>query len=338
MLISNGRRYLPVEYPGEADFEKAVLELASQLFGPNRFYLDVKRKIGAKGGVKSIPDAYLIDLNGSKPRLYLVENELQSHDPLRHIAVQILQFSLSAEAERMRLKSILVAAIQNLPSTLSACETYVRRFAYRNLDHLVEHLVFEAPFAALVIIDSAGADLQTVLMKRFAFDVEVLELARFENEAGERIYQFEPFLADITQDIAVQGSSVNDPTEFDTVVVPAREDGFREVFLNENRWYEIRMHAGMRPHIKYIAVYQVNPVSAITHIAPVASIQPWKDGGKFVVNFAEPAKEIGPIALQRGGKVNALQNLRYTTRERLQQAKTLDEVWGVPDSARQGHV
>src|SRR5205814_9687171 len=115
--------------------------------------------------------------------------------------------------------------------------------------------------------------------------------------------------------------------EIDTVVVPARPDGVEDTFLRENRWYAIRVHGTMRPQIKYIAVYQVAPISAITHIAPVKSIEPWKDTGKFVVNFAEPAREIGPIPLVRAGRVKGLQNLRYSTREKLTAAKTLDDLW-----------
>ncbi len=89
----------------------------------------------------------------------------------------------------------------------------------------------------------------------------------------------------------------------------------------------------MRPQIKYIAVYQVAPVSAITHIAPVKSIEPWKDTDKFVLNFSEAAKPIGPIPLVKGGRVKALQNLRYTTRARLLASKTLDDVWAEGSAA-----
>jgi len=110
-------------------------------------------------------------------------------------------------------------------------------------------------------------------------------------------------------------------------VVPAREDGFKETFLGENRWYEIRIHASMIPQIKYIAAYQVAPVSAITHWALVRNIEPWQDTGKFVVNFAEPAKEIGPVPLVPKSRVKALQNARYTSFDRLQKAKNLDEVF-----------
>jgi len=90
------------------------------------------------------------------------------------------------------------------------------------------------------------------------------------------------------------------------------------------------LHGTVRPQIKYIAAYQVAPVSAITHFAPVKSIEPWKDSDKVIVHFAEPARSIGPIPLVKNGRVRPLQNLRYTTRERLLKAKDLDELFS-PD-------
>jgi len=116
-------------------------------------------------------------------------------------------------------------------------------------------------------------------------------------------------------------------SEVDTIVVPAREDGFQEVFVGENRWYAIRVHHGVIPRIKYIAAYQVAPVSAITHWAPVKNIEPWQDSGKFVVNFAKPAGQIKPIPLVLKSRVKALQNIRYTSFDKLQRAKTLDDVF-----------
>ena len=309
-------------YQSEAELEQAIIEVQSTLFGPHRIYLPVKRKIGAKGGVRNIPDGYLIDLSGPKPRLFVVENELAAHDPLRHIAVQILQFSLSFEAEGRGVKAILFQALQEQPGYRKRCETYAVARGFRNLDHLLEVMVFEAPFAALVIIDELQDNLEVVLGKKFQFGVEVIELARYSDPAGAHFYHFEPFLADLLPDIApIENEQV------DTVVVPAREDGVDAVFLREQRWYAIRLHGTMRPQIKNIALYQVAPVSAITHIAEVRSIEPWKETGKYVVNFAAPAKPIGPIPLVKAGRVRALQNLRYTTRAKVEQARTLDDIW-----------
>ncbi len=90
-LWTEGSSFRAANFKNEADLEKAILRVKENLFGSNRIYLDVKKKIGRKGGLRNIPDGYLIDLGSREPRLYVVENELASHDPLRHIAVQILQ-------------------------------------------------------------------------------------------------------------------------------------------------------------------------------------------------------------------------------------------------------
>jgi hypothetical protein len=319
-----------VEYENEADLESAILEVQHRLFGRNRFYLDVKKRIGVKGSIQNVPDGYLLDLSGAKPRLYVVENELQEHDPLRHIAVQILQFSLSFEAEPLAVKKVLLHALQNNSEARNACESYAANNGFRNVDHLLEHLVFESPFSALVVIDAMPEDLESVLSEKFRFGVEVLELAKYKGPNGQYVYRFEPFLEDLIGEptsSSVEPRPIMSPEDIDTVVVPAHEDGLQEVFLEKNCWYSVRIRGAVRSQIKYIAVYQVDPVSAITYVAPVKSIEPWKDSGKVVLYFTEPAKPIGPIPLVKGGKVKALQNLRYTTHERLIKAKTLDEVF-----------
>lgn len=325
--------YKRAGYRKEADLEAAILQVAGELFGRNRIYLDVKKKIGAKGGQRNIPDGYLIDLNGSKPRLFVVENELAVHDQLRHVAVQILQFSLSFEAEPRTVKKVLLDALHEQPDARKQCERYAENNEFRNLDHLLESLVFEAPFAALVIIDDIAEDLENILVRKFQFGVEVLVLARYRNSQGDTFYHFEPFLADLTEEAATGDHRPTDrnattpSTDIDTVVVPAHEEGFQKVFLGENRWHQVRIHGSMRPQIKYVAAYRVAPVSAITHIAPVKSIEPWKETGKFVINFAEPANESKPICMLKKGRVKNFQGLRYTTRAKLESAKSLDDLW-----------
>jgi hypothetical protein len=324
--------YRAVPYQNEADFETAVTQIRSELFGPDRIYLDVKKKIGVRGIQENIPDGYLIDLSEAKPRLYVIENELAVHDPLRHIAVQLLQFSLSFEAEPRRVRAVLFDTIQQRRDTREQCEKYVAARGFRNLDHLLDYLVHDSSFTALVIIDEAAATLENALTKQFKFPVDVIEVVRYENEAGERFYRFEPFLSEAAADLRVPiGPSGTvkqlEISDLDTVVVPAHKDGFDEVFLREDRWYAIHIGAALRPQIKHIAGYQVAPESAITHLAPVKSIEPWQETGKYVVNFAEPARTIGPIPLVKGGRVTAPQSRRYTTLTRLLAAKSLDDLW-----------
>lgn len=333
MIWTKGGLYQRVDFEKESDMENAILQVQTSLFGRGRVYLDVKKKIGSKGSTQNIPDGYLLDLSTETPRLFVVENELASHDPLRHIAVQILQFSISFEEDPHKVKSILVEALNAKPEARKQCEAYAKESNFRNLDHLLEHLAHEVPFAALVIIDEASDDLENVLAKKFNFPVEVLEVAEFRNQAGDRHFYFEPFLEGVSEeeDEAERPTAPprlkRDISQLDTVVVPAREEGFKQVFLGEDCWRAVRIHTLMRPQIKYIAGYQVAPISAITHIAPVRSIDPWKETGKYVVNFSEKAKEISPIRFVKGGRVRPLQNLRYTTKAIIDSAKTLEDIW-----------
>lgn len=330
LVWTGGGAYRRTGYTNETtDFEAAILQVKDDLFGPNRHYLNVKKKIGAKGGLTNIPDGYLIDLNGDKPRLYTVENELAAHDHLRHIAVQILEFSLSFKSEPRKIKGILWDALQTMPEARQACEQYASTNGYRNLDYLLEWLVFETPFTALVIIDEMPEDLENVLLTQFRFGVHVLELARYENAQGHRFYHFEPFLSDVTGVVTPpEGkggtSKPESTTDLDTLVVPAREEGFQETFLGEQRWHAVRINGTMWPQIKHIAAYRTAPTSAITHVAPVSAIEPWQDTGKVVLNFAEPAHEITQIP--KGQKAPP-QNVRYTSYARLQTAKTMDDLW-----------
>jgi hypothetical protein len=115
--------------------------------------------------------------------------------------------------------------------------------------------------------------------------------------------------------------------EPDTIIVPAQKDGFDKVFLGENAWYAIRISGGMLPKIKYIAAYQSQPISAITHFAPVARIEPYGEVGKYKVIFSEPAQMIGPIRFG-DAPTGAMQGPRYTSLKRLKTAKTVVDILG----------
>ena len=327
MLWTTTKKYLSYPFAKESDLESAILLVEADLFGPNRIYIDVKKRIGARGKTNNIPDGYVIDLSSSKvPVLYVVENELAAHDPLKHVAAQILQFSLSFESAPQKVKTVIKDALVAKGDKWRQCERYAADNGFENVDYLLERMIFGPDnFRALVIIDELVEELETVLVSRFKFPVEVITLERYR--AGKEVaFRFEPFLNDVVTGEPSSGKPL-DPSEIDTVVVPAREEGFKRAFLGDGRWWAIRIHSSMIPKIKHIATYQVSPISAITHIAPVARIEPWKDSGKYMVTLAESATKIKPIKLVSKGQVKALQSLRYTSYEKLMAAKNLDEVF-----------
>lgn len=112
----------------------------------------------------------------------------------------------------------------------------------------------------------------------------------------------------------------------DTVIVPARAEGFNDVFLGEHVWYAIRIGGGMLGRIKFIAAYQTAPVSAITHFAPVKQIEPYGDEGKYRLVFTEPAKAIGPIPIG-DAPTGSMQGPRYTSLRRLQTATKVTDLF-----------
>lgn len=136
-----------------------------------------------------------------------------------------------------------------------------------------------------------------------------------------------PKLGDTTDEPIQPGGIANGEEErFDTVVVPAREEGFQRVFIGENCWYAIRISARHIPKLKYIAAYRVAPIGAITHIAEIDTIMPYNNTGKYLLKFKGPATTIRPIPRPEESQVD-LRSSRYALREKVLHAKTLDEVW-----------
>ena len=115
--------------------------------------------------------------------------------------------------------------------------------------------------------------------------------------------------------------------DINTVVVPAYEEQVQKIFLEKDCWYGIAMAPDKRSRIRYIAIYQTYPQSAITYVAKVRSIEDWSDDPKkCVLNLAEKPRKIGPIRLVKKSK-GQLRRSRYTNYERLVHAQSLNDVF-----------
>jgi len=111
----------------------------------------------------------------------------------------------------------------------------------------------------------------------------------------------------------------------DTIIVCAREDSFYSVFLEQWCWYPIRIGSEKLASLKWIAVYQTAPVSAITHFARIDQIVDYKDTGRYKIIFDEPEDLEIPIALGEN-RSKTLQGQRYTTLERLKMARVVEDL------------
>jgi hypothetical protein len=312
------------EYSDESEFERHVIQYANEIFGPNSIYIDIKKRIG-EDNILTIPDGYIIDFSfETDPRLYIIENELVTHDPYKHIGQQLLKFAISYKASGRSIKSFLLENILKDNARKEIVEKGFKKADYRNIDAFLEDIIFEKPVAAIVIIDEITSDLENVLAQ-LTMKTDIIEFQTFVCD-DERLCKFTPFQQEIRDITEGKRKRVN-VEELDTIVVPANEEGFKEVFLTQDCWYAIRISSSMIERIKFIAGYQTAPISAITYYAEVSKIEKYKDSGKYIVYFKEKAQKIGPIELSVRKKGAAPQAPRYTSMSKLLKAKTMDEVF-----------
>ena len=112
----------------------------------------------------------------------------------------------------------------------------------------------------------------------------------------------------------------------DTIIVSCKESGFNNVFLNKRCWYPVSIDKKQIKEIKYIAAYQVSPISAITHYAEVKIISQYQGGKKKIITFKGQA-----IKLKRkivlGSKNTQPQARLYGNFSDIQNAADTDNVF-----------
>jgi len=318
-----GNLYSEFQYEDETEYEKMIVVNAEMIFGSQGIYFDIKKKIGKSKEGAAIPDGYYLDLKfHDEPVLYFVEIELSDHDVYGHIGEQVLRFAISSEISKHKIKTILIDDIIKDPTKSKKINDYFKiSTKYNNINELLDRLIFDKEVAVIIVINETSEQLARVLSK-IKISTDIIEAQSFISK-DRILHRFTPF-----QDDILEGTlKSTDLDELDTIVVPAKEDGFKEVFIGENCWYQIRISAAMLSKIKHIAVYQVAPISAITHIADVQRIEKYKDTDKYIVFFKGKAKPIKNITLSGKTKGKAPQAPRYTSYAKLLEASTLDDLW-----------
>ena len=325
-IVSGNDIYYLKEYQLEKDFEQDVVANYRHIFGNDTVYIDIKKKIG--DNIVTIPDGYLLDFTFSNnPRLYIIENELSVHDAYKHIGTQLLKFAVSYKQSRLKIKQYILDYLSKSPTNMTFIESKASEMGYRNIDAMLESMIYRDTVDAIVIIDNSSAELENVL-SHLSMKIDIIEFKAYENGAGNRLYKFIPFNNEVKEFVAARSGAKNvSPEDIDIIVVPAQEEGFQSAFIESNAWWQIRISVSMLDKIKYIAAYRTAPVSAITHVAEVDRIERYKDTNKYILYFKESAKAIPHIELDKDKKGVAPQASRYTNYARLMSATKLSEVF-----------
>lgn len=139
--------------------------------------------------------------------------------------------------------------------------------------------------------------------------------------------QFEPVSGD-DEEIEIEDKRTKDVVEWDTLVCAAKEEGFKYAFLGKKAWWAVRINEQNIHHIKYLAMYQVAPVSEITYYGKVKKIEQYEDSGKYKIYLeGDPVKLERPVGLGKNRHLKP-QGPKYTKISVIKKAKTLDDIWG----------
>jgi len=193
IVLIDGVRYRLVIPDNEAVLEEAIKSNFQHIFGPDSFYLDVKKLIKSKAGITSIPDGYVI-LFEPKARWCILEVELASHPIYDHIVPQLTKFNRGIENSSSRKKILeMFYSIINEDEVLKA--KLKQQIKTGEIYKFISDLISENPLI-VVAIDQRTDELEEAI-RDIRGDVRVLEFRTFQREGiTDRInaYVFEPIV------------------------------------------------------------------------------------------------------------------------------------------------
>jgi hypothetical protein len=307
------------QFSTEQELEDAVQKHAEDIFSNDCIYICIKKRVTNKNNnFINIPDAYVIDFRG-RPKLWVVENELSKHDSFRHIGVQMLQFASQFTEGSFEVKSMLLDAINKNKTLLEKANKLTKKIKFENIGEVLDYAIYKNEFGFVIIIDEINQDLYSVT-RELARQPELLQIQKYQSTDGDIAYTYEELLGEVVES---KSAWIKDVDDIDTMVAPAREEGFKRVFLGQKEWYAVKIASSVIPKLKYLAMYEVAPISAIRWVGKIESIHPYEDTGKYKIYLSE-INEIEPIKL--GNPKYAPYGPRYTTYELLKNAKTLDDL------------
>lgn len=174
-----------------------------------------------------------------------------------------------------------------------------------------------------------GDDLSGLILKHFD-EIDDKYKKKFEIRRKKDFNiedQFEPIDKLTTLAQGIETITAESAPKWDTLVCAAKEDGFKRAFLDQKAWWAVRLNPNTIPHIKYIAIYQVAPISKITYYGKVSRIEPFEDTGKYKLYLNDdPIKLKNPVGIGRDPYLKP-QGPRYAELEKILHANTLDEVF-----------
>ena len=235
--------------------------------------------------------------------------------------------SALTDTSKYQVRKFLVNYLKENPKEEEKVQKLLSETSYKDSPSLLDQVTMEQEIGFAIVIDKTTEELERVVSP---FHPEIIVIKKYQNQNKELIYHVESEsnqleIQTVTNKTKKKGMRKN--PEIDTIVCAARDEGFNEVFLTENRWFAITINPIRIPKIKYIAMYEVKPISAIRYVGKVKEIKPYKNSGKYEVILEGPATKIKPIKLSSENPNLAPQAPRYTIKTLIDKASKLEDIF-----------
>jgi hypothetical protein len=193
-----------------------------------------------------------------------------------------------------------------------------------NLEKMLEKVVDEERKVISVSIKKSDMEMLELIAKNFSkvSDKNFTRQMLIEEAIQSLIEESKKLLTakyNISDLHAVEDDNIDD-CDYDTVVVPAKQDGFIETFLGEECWYYIRINEKHIPKLKYISIYVGKPVSAISHYAEIDRFEFDEVEGKYIVYFKGKPQKLDNEVPLGNAKPSSVRSPKYTTLSKIKTA------------------
>ena len=185
-IVYNEDIFTEKTFDKENELEKLAEKIKNSLFGKDIIYSGTKKLEHTHAGRGTIPDGYVIILNGkNNSNLWFVEYELSTHDIDRHILPQMFRFKDVFEKENTR-RNIEDEFYQIIRQDSQISNKIKSMIGDDEILNFLRTLI-DKEIRIKIVIDKITDKLIEGIKHAPFLEIQIIELRKFENKDGKQI-------------------------------------------------------------------------------------------------------------------------------------------------------
>ena len=185
-IVYNEDTFTEKTFGKENELEKLAEKIKNSLFGKDIIYSGTKKLEHTHAGRGTIPDGYVIILNGkNNSNLWFVEYELSTHDIDRHILPQMFRFKdvFDRENTRRNIEDKFYQIIRQDSQISNKIKSMIGD------DEILNFLrtLIDKEIRIKIVIDKITDKLIEGIKNIPFLEIQIIELRKFENKDGKQI-------------------------------------------------------------------------------------------------------------------------------------------------------